>query len=462
MIIVVIVVVVVVCSVGLGETTGVRRREEMRGRLRPAVLPVIDSNEDDKDVEKRETVQLFVNGTIYGSSVGETVEAFAIDETSGRIIAIGTTAEMLQQFPSAVSTVDFQGRTVIPGFIEGHAHLMSLGSSLLRADLNPAKSEDECIDILRPFFDELPAGAWLLARGWDNERWVGNTSFPTKSSLDAAFGSSTPAYLTRVDGHAAWVNSAALALAELPDEDPPGGQIIRDDNGEPTGVLIDTAMDFVSVHIPPPTEEEQEIAMTLALQEMVRYGITSHHDAGADEAFVDRVKRFIDQDRLPLRVYVMIFGRPNEWCDRMLLDYGNGRLTLRATKIMMDGALGSYGAAMIEPYTDAPTESGTIIVPYPEFVANVKGWLRCGWQVNTHAIGDKANRNVLLGYIQALRELGLQENARDLRLRGDFLTLSLSILSSSVIYPLFFFFLKLSMRRSSRSRTLNSSAPMDS
>ncbi len=340
-----------------------------------------------------------------------TPEALAVRGT--RFLMIGTNENVLGAYPEA-ERIDAEGRTVVPGLIDAHAHLMGLGRSMLQADLVGTASKAEIIERLEQFAaaHDLPEGAWLTGRGWDQNDWP-EQAFPTRQDLDAAFPG-RPVWLVRIDGHAGWANTAAIeaaggleALARQ--EDPEGGRILRTEDGTPTGVLIDAAMGFVARHQPPLTEAERREALRLALGETRRFGLTGVHEAGLSLETVALYKSVIDRGAFPLRVYGMIGGRGetfDHFCESgPLMDYG-GRLTVRSVKFYMDGALGSRGAALLEDYSDDPGNRGLLRQEPEEFRQDVIRAMECGFQVNTHAIGDRANRVVLDAYAAAMEATG--------------------------------------------------------
>lgn len=329
-------------------------------------------------------------------------EALAVRD--GRIVMVGPDAAVRAAYPDAPA-VDAGGQTVIPGLIDAHAHLMGLGLSRLQVDLVGTTSKQEVLARLTAFAQTLPPGAWLTGRGWDQNDWPEKT-FPTRHDLDATFPD-RPVWLDRIDGHASWGNTAALQvfglerLRQLPD--PEGGTILRDAQGVPTGVFIDNAATLIEALRPPPTPADLERALQQALAETRRYGLTGVHDAGVDQATLDLYRRAIDAGRFDLRVYAMVGGRGttfDHFCHNLIPDYG-GKLVLRAVKFYIDGALGSRGAALHEPYTDDPHNRGLLFAPPDSFTASVRQARDCGYQVNTHAIGDRGNRVVLDAYQQA-------------------------------------------------------------
>ncbi len=350
------------------------------------------------------------NAQIYTVSPAQpTAEALAFE--NGVILAVGTEAEVLAAYPEA-RRLDAGGRTVVPGLIDAHAHLMNLGASLLQADLVGTGSKAEVVERLRRFALALPDSAWVTGRGWDQNDWP-SPDFPTAADLDAAFPD-RPVWITRIDGHAAWANTAALRAAGLdPDQlappDPDGGTILRDAEGRPAGVFVDNATALVEAFVPQAGDVELQLRLERALQETVRYGLTGVHEAGLDLATVALYRAMIDAGQFPLRLYGLI-GGPGETLDYFcatgpLLGYGD-RLTVRAVKLYLDGALGSRGAALLEPYSDEGGNTGLLLTPPDAFGEIVERAMRCGLQIGTHAIGDRANRIALDTYAEAVRATG--------------------------------------------------------
>jgi predicted amidohydrolase YtcJ len=338
------------------------------------------------------------------ADAADTVEAMAWDG-AGRILALGTADEIRGRFPAA-QVIGVGGRTVVPGLIDAHGHLLNLGHALLRADLVGARSKAEVLDRLRAHAADLPADAWLLGRGWDQTLWPGG-EFPTAADLDAQFPD-RPVWLERIDGHAAWGNSAALAKATRAlqgDWQPDGGRILRDAEGRPTGVFIDAAENLVSAAIPAPGEEEQAIALEKALAQAVRLGLTGVHDAGVSLKQLALYRRFADAGRLPLRIHAMADGDAaalDALCAMGHYRHPSGRLQMRTVKLYIDGALGSRGAALIEDYSDEPGNRGLLFSEPPDFERVLAKARECGVQVAAHAIGDRGNRVVLDAMQQVL------------------------------------------------------------
>jgi len=336
-----------------------------------------------------------------------TATAFAV--RNGRFQAVGDDADVTAACPAAPS-LDAGGKTVVPGFIDAHAHLEELGISLRRADLTDASSPDAVVEQLRAFVSahNLQENAWLRGHGWDETRWS-TTSPPTRYLLDEAFPK-RPVWLIRTDVHAGWANTAALeasvGLSRLREMSAPdGGRIERGAHGEPTGVLVDAAMALVEDHIPAPPPSERDRALSAALGHTAERGITGLHDAGVDLDTIRRYQAFIEDDAFPLRVYAMMNGRGDtldHFCKHGPLHHDSGRLTVESVKFFADGALGSRGAALLNDYSDDPGNRGLLLQDEDSFRKNVNRAVTCGFQVNTHAIGDRANRVVLDAYEAAM------------------------------------------------------------
>lgn len=342
-------------------------------------------------------------GRIYPrADVPAPVSGLAIDR-EGRVIATGEAAVLREQLAARgeFEEIVVEG-TVIPGLIDAHGHLLGLGFALQRVDLVGARSIDEVVERTR-----AKAGAahdWLLGRGWDQNRWPEQV-FPTRAPLDAAFPDQ-PVWLERVDGHAGWANSRALALAGITRDtpDPEGGRIERDAEGEPTGVLIDTAMTLVDAKVPAPGMVQKRRAYELALAAAARAGLTGVHDAGVSREDLLVLRSLADEGRLPIRIHAMADGDGEALamlCKEGAYRHPGGRLQMRTVKLYADGALGSRGAALLAPYADEPGQTGLLIQSEQRLQALVKRAIDCEVQPAVHAIGDRANRAVLAAFAQA-------------------------------------------------------------
>ncbi len=338
-----------------------------------------------------------VNGyTLDARGELQRFEAMLIDD--GKVVATGTQAALAERAGKA-RVLDGQGRTLLPGLIDAHGHVMGLGMALRRADLAGTTSLDQALARAKAWAAAHPELAWVQGRGWNQEIWkLGR--FPTAVELDRAVAD-RPAWMVRVDGHAGWANSAAMKLAGIDRDtpDPPGGRIERDADGRPSGVLVDAAMQLVAAKIPPMDPAEAARVLDAALAQMARVGLTGVHDAGADADTVALYRRHADAGRLTARIYAMIGGTAGDF-DRLartgpLVDYGEGFLSVRAVKLYADGALGSRGAALLAPYADAPDNRGLLFHTPAELTASIGKAIGKGYQVAVHAIGDRANREVL-------------------------------------------------------------------
>ena len=323
--------------------------------------------------------------------------AIAFDD-AGRIIAVGASADVAARAPQA-KRIDMKGRTMLPGLIDAHGHVFGLGQQLTQLDLFNSTSLAGALKSIGEYAGANPGHPWLRGRGWNQENWkLGR--FPTAAELDAVV-SDRPVWLERVDGHAGWANSRALALAGITKAtpDPVGGKIVRDANGEATGVLVDTAQELLTKVLPPQTEAESRTMLDRALSELARVGLTSVHDAGVDVTQDRLYRAYADAGKLTTRVYGMIGGAGADFDvlarNGPLNDYGNGMYALRAVKLYSDGALGSRGAALIKPYSDDAHSHGLLFFKSGQMDTMMTKAMRRGYQVNVHAIGDAGNKQIL-------------------------------------------------------------------
>ena len=329
-----------------------------------------------------------------------TAEAMAV--VNGKVAAVGPAAELFAAHPD-LERISADGRTIVPGFIDAHAHLMDLGIEQMQVDLRGTASVEDAVARIQAYREANPDQAWILGRGWNQVLWPDRV-FPTREHLDEHFPN-TPVWLTRVDGHAGWANTAAMEAAGadriMNAENTEGGAIIRDENGSPTGIFVDDAMSLIQRAVPARDAAWYDQALELALQKTASVGLTGVHDAGVYMDDIERYKRFVDEDRFPLRNYAMIGWDAQEaferYCNNHLIEYGD-RLTVRSVKMYVDGALGSRGAALIEPYSDAPHNTGLVKMNADSLLGATERALDCGYQVNSHAIGDLGNRIVLDAY----------------------------------------------------------------
>ncbi len=331
--------------------------------------------------------------------------ATAVAVRGGRIVKVGSDAEVRALAGPATRSLELAGRTVLPGLTDAHVHVEGLGTSLESLSLVGAETLAEAVSRVGEAARTGPAGEWILGRGWDQNDWPGKR-FPTAADLDRVTGDH-PVYLVRVDGHAGWANTKALALAGVTaaTKDPEGGRLLRDAQGGPTGVFIDHAKGLVESKIPPPTREVRKRRLARGLQAAAEAGLTEVHDAGVTLDTIALYKELLAEDAMPVRAYVMISG-PEEFLAhadalRPEIGLGDGRLTVRAIKMYADGALGSRGALLLAPYADEPSTRGLRLFDPAAFRTLLRRAIDKGFQVNTHAIGDGANRLVLDLYQEA-------------------------------------------------------------
>jgi len=350
---------------------------------------------------------LLHNAKIYTLDAGFSTADAILFDSSGRIHNVGGEEAMLEAFPDAVR-IDLHGKTIIPGLIDSHAHLYGLAISLSQAQLRDTGSKEEIIQRLREQEQHLSDGDWLLGRGWDQNDWEVK-EFPSRADLDAAFPD-RPVWLRRIDGHAGWANGAALALADqnlTGDWQPEGGFIHRAADGQPTGVLIDGAMELVEKAVPDISPELLRASLGLALQQMVSLGLTGVHDMGINRQVLELYRQLISAGQFPSRVYAFTDGAGEtlDWlCGNGAVEDPSGRLTMRAVKLYIDGAMGSRGAALLADYADDSGNSGLLFMSPAGLEAQVEKAMACGFQVGVHAIGDRGNRVVLDAFEAALQK----------------------------------------------------------
>ena len=327
-------------------------------------------------------------------------QAIAIKD--GKIVATGTRDALARTYEPK-ERIRANGKFIYPGFIDAHAHLYGMGLSMQEVDLSGAKSYAEVVERTRKFNEENPTD-YISGRGWDQNLWE-DKNFPSKEALDEVFPD-TPVVLTRVDGHALLANSAAMRLADF-DENTKidGGQILWKD-GEPTGVFIDAAMGLIRKHKPAPSRQDQIRALQLAQEKVFSYGLTTINDAGLQKEVILLIDSLQKENNYPLRIYAMISSSDPESLDYFLDQgiYKTDGLSVRSAKVFTDGALGSRGAALREPYSDDPHNYGLTLISKEDFTKLSKRLADANFQMNSHAIGDSANHVVLTVYKEALKD----------------------------------------------------------
>lgn len=353
---------------------------------------------------------ILANGRIYTVDAARPI-ATAVAVRGDRILFVGSDVEARALARASTRIIDLQGKTVVPGLIDAHAHLLGLGTSLRRVNLVGATSYAEVVSRVAAWAKTLKPGEWIVGRGWDQTRWTPN-AFPTHEELSRATPNN-PVVLSRVDGHAVLANARAMELAGVNARtpDPAGGRILRDASGAPSGVFVDNAESLIDKAIPSSSRDEKRRAILAAIEECNRYGLTGIHDAGQDAATTAIYEELAKAGTFNLRNYVMLSdpgGREKALRNPYIARgpqsglYG-GRLWIRSIKLYADGALGSRGAALLAPYSDEPANSGLLVSPPAHIETMAQLGLARGFQINVHAIGDRGNRIALDAFESALR-----------------------------------------------------------
>jgi predicted amidohydrolase YtcJ len=347
--------------------------------------------------------RIFVQGHVLTMS-DELPEAEAFAIAGGKVIAVGTSRDIRARFRGAPET-DLEGKTVMPGIIESHGHLLNLGQSAMELKLVGIATPEEAARRVAERVAGTPAGEWIIGWGWDEGAWA--SSYPTNEVLNRA-APQNPVWLKGLHGFAGWANAKALELAGVNQRtpDPENGRILKHkDTGKPTGILLNQAQPLVSRHVAPLAPAKIEEALLLAQEDCLRHGLTSVHDANVTRPVLDALHSLAASGRLKIRVYAMLDGTDKDLVDEYLKRGPeiDPWLTVRSIKVFADGALGSRGAALAQPYSDKPETSGVERVSPEDLMLLTVRALRAGFQVATHAIGDRANRNTLDAYEAALK-----------------------------------------------------------
>ena len=339
----------------------------------------------------------------------------AIQFTDDKIDKLFIKDEILPK-SEKMTFIDGHGKTLMPGLIDAHGHILSYGLSLMQANVGGTVSENSAVKLAVNYAKQNPNITWIQGRGWNQVQWL-NKKFPTAESLDKFFPN-TPVWLNRVDGHAGWANTKAMELAGITSKtkSPAGGEIIRDKNNKPTGIFIDNAMDLIIKSIAPLTPKEQKSVLQKALHKLASYGLTSVHDAGIFTDNLEVFKELNDENLLPIRVNAMLYLPSSNW--QSTIKQGpftskNAMLNFNSVKIQADGALGSRGASLIAEYSDHAGHKGLLLHDKESLNFYMKTAMNAGFQVNTHAIGDNANKVVLDSYQKLIKST----NSRTLRHR---------------------------------------------
>ncbi|HNP19390.1 MAG TPA: amidohydrolase [Fulvivirga sp.] len=374
---------------------------------------------------------VFQNGIVYtADSANTTAQAVAV--AGDRIIGIGTSDDIQKFIADNTKVIDLKGKTLTPGFIEGHGHIMGLGFNEMNLDLMNVKSYDELVQKVAEAVAKAEPGQWILGRGWHQSKWNNENEtmvkgFQTHEKLSAV-SPNNPVFLRHASGHAGFANAKAMEISgvgpmakeSLEASEVVGGEIIRDELGNPTGIFNERAQELIAKNIPETTEEMGSHAFDLALEACLRNGITSFTDAGSGSTAINRFERYKKEGKLSVRLDVMISSDDpaylEEWYKRgPEIDSVDHLLSIRSIKLYCDGALGSRGAWLLEEYTDRPGHFGMPTTPMEYVLKTSENGLKYGFQVCSHAIGDRANREVLDRYEKAFKEAGV--DGHDVRFR---------------------------------------------
>ena len=338
-----------------------------------------------------DTALVNVNGY---TSTDDGIRRFSVlvFDDNGKVVTTGD--DKLLETLAIAARIDGAGRTVLPGLIDAHAHVAGLGYLKTSLDLAGVPSLDEAVKRIARYASDNPNSRWITGRGWNQVIWPTN-AFPGAADIDAVVAD-RPVWLRRVDGHAGWANSAAMRLAGIDADtpDPVGGKILRDGNGHATGIFIDKAMSYIESQVPQPSKADTRAAIKAAIEKLVAEGMTGVHDAGIDIATAELYMSMADDGELDMRIYAMVGGAGDvlDAIGEPIVGYGEDRLDIASVKLYSDGALGSRGAAMIEPYSDDPENRGLAFWTQDELDAMVAKANGMGFQVGIHAIGDLGNR----------------------------------------------------------------------
>ena len=355
------------------------------------------------------------NGTIYTmNDLMPTTESVVI--RNGKIIALGKYRDLDDLITPRTKIINLNGAMMTPGLIEGHGHFYGLGLAKMQLDLSTAESYAELVSMVSDAIDSSNPGEWILGRGWHQSKWSDNADsfikgFQTHDSL-SKISPNNPVWLKHASGHAGFANQKAMDIAGVSSETEFGfgGEIIKDLSGNPTGVFNERAQGLISKHVDTNLGKDSDIrAIELAVKTCLEHGITSFHDAGTGSKTITTLRSAIDKNLLKVRVYAMLTSRDtsllNQWYKNgPEIGTGNDFLTIRSIKLNADGALGSRGAWLIDEYTDRPGHFGMATQSMDYVYKVAKNGIQNGFQVNSHAIGDRANREILDQYEKVFNE----------------------------------------------------------
>jgi len=374
---------------------------------------------------------VLINGKIVTMDESKpVVEALAIGQ--GRVLAVGTNKTIKSHISDSTQTIDLEGKLAIPGFIESHGHFNSLGYSKMQLDLMNIKNWDEAVDMVKKAVSKAKPGEWIRGRGWHQEKWdqvpePNVDGLPFHDSMSRV-SPENPVLLTHASGHSCFANAKAIELAGIDEKtpNPEGGEIVKDENGKPIGIFRETAQDllrkaqgdYLAKRTPEQIKEEQLKAIKLADRACLADGVTSFHDAGTSFGTIEIYKQLILDNKLGVRINAMI-SEPNERLKQDISNYkiigfADHHLTVRSIKRLIDGALGAHGAWLLEPYNSLPTSVGLNTEPIDAMKITARIAIENGFQLCTHAIGDRGNRETLDIYEEAFKQ---HPGKKDLRWR---------------------------------------------
>lgn len=385
-----------------------------------AVMLMVGLTFEARSQVRKATADLVLkNGTVYTLNK-DRPKAQAVAIIGSRIAVVGTDADVAPYIGPETRVIDLDGQMVVPGLKESHGHLIGIGRAKMTVNLVGISGYDELIERVKAAAENAEPGEWIRGRGWHEEKWTDRSSltvrgFMTHHKLSEAVPDN-PVFLSRADGHAGFANARAMDMMKVgKDTQPPeGGEIIKDKDGNPTGVFVDRAQRLIRV--PPMTDSQIRQALELGIQECLANGITMFDDAGVGMSTINLYKEYAQQGKLDMRIYAMAGGLGTmRAVGKPIVDQGEF-LTVRAVKLVADGALGSRGAALLEPYEDDPGNSGFYTTPPESVYTAARYALENGWQVATHAIGDRANRMMLDMYEKAMKEF---PHVKDHRFRDE-------------------------------------------
>jgi len=368
----------------------------------PTNNSVSNTSTDKKTTPEKTTLYYNVKGYTL-LKTGELQRFKAIQFTEDKIDKVFLADDKLPINNDTIIKINGKGKTMLPGLIDAHGHVLSYGLSLLQVDLTGVTSEQAAVNRAIEFSKSNQQTKnnnthWLLGRGWNQVLWQ-NKQFPHATSLDEYF-KNTPIWFNRIDGHAGWANAKAMALAGVNKQTltPAGGQIIKDKNGYPTGVFVDNAMNLITDKIPPLSQQQIKFALVKAMKALASVGLTSVHDAGIGSANINAYKTLTQQNAMPIRINAMV-DINDQKVDELLAQgfffSKDNKLQINSVKIVADGALGSRGAALINDYSDQHGNKGLLLYSRQQLDKFIHTVMKAGFQVNTHAIGDNANKIIL-------------------------------------------------------------------